>query len=769
MSRSTNNYSNSYLLVNNPAQLQALSQFTISFWLKKESNVDRDGYLFDLGHKKYIYFDQSNRIFVKVAKEFGATSGFFSLSTSSDFVELNNWVHLSFVYDRNSSTEGQLFITKNNDWSSEGTYSTFAGEPTSDAGENLFILNSKTGGEAFPGSIAEIGFWNRVLTSTELENLGLKRYSPSLIGNGLIGHWSLSGLNPEIDSKNGNNAVPTPSDDDVLITDEVPLISTSYPDEPSAHILYAPSLTSPLGGETFNKGSILINWDIKNPPSDDSSISLNDITYEIEYTENYRGRDTDWHTIRRRIDGNNSSYSWYVGKMLKSENLRIRIRSFCEKLNITSEYSPSSTDFSCNVFKLIPPAVLSPVSGKSYTDYIMFLFDETQTINTYNQKIRYKIEYQSNDAEVDWTTAFKDVPVGSTPIRWNIDSLDAADDYQIKITVSDPQGDQLTAVYMRDIQIKHPGLFLIDTKPPEGVLKFDGDYSLSNSLEQTLSIYAEDATTDIKSMKLREIDAGQLLTIGPVEDDNFIFDPLQSSTTCVEFKDENDDDISEVGYLPKISWKLKDQSGLRRLEAKLYDYGNNDSCQEKNQLFLEFWNSTEKINDIIIFKEDRDYISVSGNSVTTQAKTLNVAYVGTESGKIYRLEPYPTLIYDIGIKINKLLRPESIMYIFAYNSVTDIGYIYRDDKLDTPTALTSFTDKLSEIMAVAEYSGDIYIGFKNGQLWKFDGTSFSKIHTFSNPINSMRGDERYLYVGFYSGTNMYLYNGTSFISVNIEV
>lgn len=204
--------------------------------------------------------------------------------------------------------------------------------------------------------------------------------------------------------------------------------------------VYAPNLTSPVGGEIFNKGKISITWETKNPPTSDTSITLSQITYEIEYTENFIGRETNWFTVKRRISGDETSFDWYVGKMLKSETLRMRIRAFCEDINTYSEYSPSAADFSVNVFKLVPPAILSPLPGRSYIDYINIIIDESQTINTYSQKIRYRIEYQSDDAGVDWTTLFEDLPVGSSPLRWNIDSLPTGT-YQLKLTIMDANND----------------------------------------------------------------------------------------------------------------------------------------------------------------------------------------------------------------------------------------------------------------------------------------------------------------------------------------
>jgi hypothetical protein len=76
---------------------------------------------------------------------------------------------------------------------------------------------------------------------------------------------------------------------------------------------------------------------------------------------------------------------------------------------------------------------------------------------------------------------------------------------------------------------------------------------------------------------------------------------------------------------------------------------------------------------------------------------------------------------------------------------------------------------LCEIKAVSDFSSCMYFGMQNGQLWRFDGASFSNIYTFTKPISSLTGDSRFLYIGFVGSSEMYVYDLSSFTSFDTEI
>jgi len=57
---------------------------------------------------------------------------------------------------------------------------------------------------------------------------------------------------------------------------------------------------------------------------------------------------------------------------------------------------------------------------------------------------------------------------------------------------------------------------------------------------------------------------------------------------------------------------------------------------------------------------------------------------------------------------------------------------------------------------------------ENGNLWEYNGSAFSIKNSFDEPINTLFGDKKYLYIGFQNSKLIVLYNGTSFIELSIE-
>jgi len=548
-----------------------------------------------------------------------------------------------------------------------------------------------------------------------------------------------------------------------------------------------PHITYPKGGETFNLGRVNVTWNTNNP------LALNEnplLSYEIEYTDNYIGEDsTNWHSARRRIPWNTTSYEWITGKMIKSDSVRIRMRSRHHDGSM-SDWSMISGNFAINVFKIIPPVIVSPVSYYSYTDFILIILDETLTTNTFNQKVRYTLEYSSNDRNVDWTVIAKDIPVGHNTIRWNLEDVVSADDYVLRLTAknsatsceqtAEPTPDQIARRFVYNLKIQQPGMFLIDTKPPEAILDVESSSGITSELTQTLTVFAEDSTSNVEQIQLRECNASQQLALGDVSQATGTTD-CESVEDLLSGKNLNFDTIigKPQGYTAKTQWVFEDVSGLRRLEAMLTDSGGNSSLQALQKTFIPaFRADTDTINDIIVVKEIRDKHnrSVDSNTgvvtiTTTPDVDFEVAYIGTQSGKYWVLEPFPRLVDDLNREIHILIEYFDVVYILTYvnnQDTVDTGSIYRDDKTQITNIFDFDQDSLRIPNAVAIFREIMYIGLENGELWSFNGSTPTLITQFANPITSLVGDNLFLYIGQSNSSAFNLYNGTSFFESNLE-
>ena len=548
--------------------------------------------------------------------------------------------------------------------------------------------------------------------------------------------------------------------------------------------LFAPHMTSPRGSLAFNRGTVDIVWTINDPLSNDSSMPNDSVTYEIEYTDDYRASDTNWHTVKRRIKYSDTSFTWKVGKSIKSNTVRIRMRAVSSFDESVSSWSISD-EFSINVFELIPPAIINPLSDILYTDFILIILDETLTRNTYHQKVRYTLEYSSRKRDIDWTIIVADISVGRNVVRWNLENVASSDDYILRLTVKnasttcvdevDPAPDQISRRFVHNVHIQQSGMFLIDTKPPEAILEIEGGSTVSNQLDQVVNIFAEDATTGVETIRLRECDASGDLSLGDLEDPE---DPTGGCLPLSEIVTDFDAFGKSIGFSPKTKWDFEDASGLKKLEALLTDVGGNTSLQEQVKVFLSVFSAEYPINDFIVVIEQRLKITVDDTQsppvVTSDVATFEVVYLLGNNGNFWILEPFARFLYTFGTAVEtlKLLEFNDSIYIFTYNAATSTGEIYTHNVTE-PTLLFTFTDAVGGgrafTTAVGIFNNVLYIGLESGSLWSFDGISFAELTPpVSAPIASIFGDKEYLYIGYENNQNMVLYNGTIFSTLDLE-
>lgn len=561
--------------------------------------------------------------------------------------------------------------------------------------------------------------------------------------------------------------------------------------------LFAPHITSPKGDELFNNGVVTITWDKNDPPASDEygAINSTNVTYEIEYTENYNKDQTNWHTLKRRIPWEDTSYEWNVGKMIKSKSVRIRMRSRTSVDASSSDWSMISGDFSINVFDLIAPAIVNPLPNRTYNDFVLIILDESLTRNTYHQKVRYTFEYSSLKRSIQWTTIARDVPVGQNVIRWSTESLPPSDDYVLRLTAQNSSTscfnnepaipDQIVRRYVYNIMLQQSGTFIIDTKPPNAILEIENfTTGITNEINQTINIFAEDTTTEVSQIQLRECDATNELGLGNIEESP----PLNEEDLCKSIEQilEEAGDMPDFdrilgkpqGYSAKTKWTFDDKSGIRKIEALLTDVGGNSSLQQGVRVFQSVFDFDVEISDFVLTIENRDdiRIEVPDNPneppiVVTEPAIFEVAYVATSNGQYWVLEPFPRLVFtsNIGRSVELLAKFNNTIYLLTYlnsEQFPDVGSVFRDDKSQA-TLLFNFPNANSIPKAATEFKDNLYIGLENGELWRYNGLSFVGLHTFSNPINNMYGDDEYLYIVFENNSLTALYNGTEFFILDM--
>lgn len=557
-------------------------------------------------------------------------------------------------------------------------------------------------------------------------------------------------------------------------------------------------------------------------------VDSEDITYEIEYTDNYKEDETNWHSVKRRIPSTDSSYTWNVGKMIKSNSVRVRMRS---RYSITEEVSSwsISESFSINVFKLTAPAIVSPISGNLYTNFILVILDETLTLNTYHQKVRYTLEYASAKQNAEWTEIVSNVPVGHNIIRWNIEGVASSDDYTLRLTAknnstsctdeSSDEPDQISRSFVHNIVIQQSGMFLIDTVPPDAVVEIGGNDRVTNQLNQIVNIFAEDATTEVKQIQLRECNATSSLVLGNLENEsavalqNAITEAIAQANSELENGTITEDEYetrktelvgeataiygsgcesienllasgrgfdklitdAPLGNSTKIQWVFdpldaegNPVSAVKKIEALLSDVGGNTSIQRNSKIFLSIFNSSDTINDFVIVVEQRDStVFDNDGTINTETATYESLYAGSSAGELWVIDPFPRYIYTVSNhpNIQKLYEYNDSIYLYAYNSGSHEGALYRHDG-SFCTVLNTFSN--GSITGIAEYDDSLFIGLESGELWEYNGFSFSLKTTFTESINTIFSDNNYMYIGFQNSSVITLYNGSIFSPLEVE-
>ncbi len=542
--------------------------------------------------------------------------------------------------------------------------------------------------------------------------------------------------------------------------------------------LYAPHILAPDSG-VFNRGRVEIEWIRPEFPSQDESIDTSEVTYEIEYTDVYKAEDTVWRSIKKRIPYSQSSYTWVVGKMIKSSTVKVRMRT---KSRATEEYSDwaISEQFSVNVFDLVPPVILSPVPNKIYNSYILIILDESLIRETFNQKVRYYFDYASEKLNLDWTTIAEKVPVGNNIVRWNTALLLPSDDYVLRMTVRNSStcpttaaetSDQISVRYIYGLTIRHPGVFIIDTKPPKAHLSIEGvNGGVTNKTNHILNLYASDETTKVETVRIRDCDADSVIPLGETG--------LQSPAVPCPI-----DSLlasKELSYAPRIKYRLSEDSGFKKIEAIFKDSGGNLSISDSLRVFISLFRSTDDVSDVIIRQESRDKVDLQIlNNVpiaVTETAIYEVAYVSTAGGELWCLDPYPSLLFTLPNPIVKLCDFNGYIFAFTHTETTlngaqtDISraYINNNGDYQAISSDSDFTGDLSIVSCVSVFGDNMFVGMKNGKLWKYTGTSWSNVTTFDSSISSLSSDERFLFIGLANSDDIILYNNTTLYQLGTD-
>ena len=188
---------NGHVMFENSASLNPTNAISISLWVRLEGPVDCDATDNWVGilNKSWPWETNSGySISVEVDRALtwtvGTEGGYFIYGTG-DGLTMNQWTHLTFIYDA-SISQTSIY------WNGEqynGGYSDF-GQGMINANNAPLQLNTPAFSTCieekgnFPGSIDDLSIWNKVLSPEEIRDI----MANGLVGteSGLISYWQFN-------------------------------------------------------------------------------------------------------------------------------------------------------------------------------------------------------------------------------------------------------------------------------------------------------------------------------------------------------------------------------------------------------------------------------------------------------------------------------------------------------------------------------------------------------------------------------------------------
>ena len=488
----------------------------------------------------------------------------------------------------------------------------------------------------------------------------------------------------------------------------VPTIITSGPQ----NAINRPTLLYPNGNEDILTREIEISWREPQPVSTDKL----EIWYEIYFTENYDYfNEPDWKMIAS-VPAGLSKFLWKVGNSIKSKNVRVGVRAVNSR-GERSDLSISAASFSIRRSLPITPSVLSPVSNQRYGSSIKFVFDDSGIINSFAQRSKYFIYFNSVKAGVPFSTVVQNVPVGTGPIIWDTSLLPPSDDYVITIYLTDDDGNKSDEVNIRNVSIIQEGFFLIDTKAPSGYIQINNADQFTKDRNVSVRLYAFDETTGVHSMQFLESAAEDIE--GP-----------PASYSNVKF------------------WELTEEDGEKLLKVKFQDYGANRTSEETKSFRVLFDLEKDSVADIVLQKGTNPVVWLAKNG---------------EQPSIYKFNPNNSFITNVNEQINVLAALGGVLYV-AVQTTDSTALIYRWTGFVLEEAI-SLSDIDSEVISMYSFRNKLFFGCRNGSVYAYDENSSVLVKTFSSPIQRIYSDNSLLYIILRNSKSVTVYDGANFTEV----
>lgn len=464
--------------------------------------------------------------------------------------------------------------------------------------------------------------------------------------------------------------------------------------------LNGPSLLYPNGGEFITSREITMEW--LEPTDINSHDKL--IWYEILFAESYsNNRKPEWMEIAK-IPSGNTSFIWSIPEYIKGYRCRIGIRAVTN-WGERSKISYSANNFSIQFKELPIPSVFEPTKNSNYFSFIPFIFDKKGIIGQCSQRAYYQIYYSSKNLNKNWTLVKGEIPVNSDPFYWDIRDIQSSDDYSFKIELID-NNNTSEPIFINNVTINSLNYFIIDTQAPTGNIKILNNKEYTKDRDIVVKINPYDKTTAVKSFRIEQLNihsTGNTINVGPYND------------------------ISELS-----TWHIKENDGLKLIQVRFKDYGDNILLDSQNEEFFRPFQSlnNEEITAFLVVKTIDSYNIWTAFGGSSPQLYLNHNLISTLDGEATSLVFYNDILY-IAIKNNS---NKGVLQKYAAEIIKKVYEIDENDSIINTMEI--FDDK-------------IFMGLENGKLMTFNGSTISTVNEnniFNNSIYYVYSNDNNLFI-----------------------
>tara|TARA_Y100000310_G_scaffold341375_1_gene440320 strand:+ start:5213 stop:6676 length:1464 start_codon:yes stop_codon:yes gene_type:complete len=476
-----------------------------------------------------------------------------------------------------------------------------------------------------------------------------------------------------------------------------------------------PTIISPNGGETIVNRSMEIKWYSPVPSHPDDV----PVWYELLFTDAFEhDKKNEWKQIAS-TPANVSSFNWRIPFSVKSAKCRFGIRSR-DARGTRTEIAHIADDFEIKSVDLVPPAVVSPIAGSTYRLGVPIVFDHEAVRSTISQRALYQVYYSSEELEIDWTPVSEEILFDSGAFTWDVRDIAPSNDYRMKFNLMDETGVASPPVFVDDLTIYPMDYVILDTTPPKGAVSAQSATNFISQRDIVVKLSAFDEATGVKSVVLQQKNA---------------------DGTDVEGAEEIEQEFTKIQ-----TWHIQGDDGLKFLEVKFKDFGGNILIGDEGERFFRKFVSDGNA-EVSAFTVDGDDIWSAFDSSTFP---------------LYRNNE---LMTNFSSTATSLIFFDNILHI-GIKDADDKGLLqkFQDEKL---TDLQQFTDLDSVINGMAVFGNDLYLGLRNGELHKFDKTTFTLVKTFDKQIKGLFANVVSLYIFEENTDKINIYDGTNFTTASL--